>query len=349
MFFKKKKFPGVDRFMKAGMKIDFDFHTYSKHHIFNSLSDNSEYGFYYFPYGYLFRHPRWGKINELGFRQEISSHKAINEYRDFLRVCLFGGSNAFSILVNDQNTFSKKLEDKLNENINLIKKTKKKFKILNFSQPANTMINQISNYIIFGFQTKPDLVISHGGVCDFHYGQISDPFLLNNYNLTYVEISETWSKIIHDSNKAIEQDYCDEKSGNFMPVKIKNFPEKIIESYHSRMMQFKNIVESSSIKFINSLEPFLYSKQSYSSDEDEIKKTYNKYYHPVYNNMLKLFEDYENKYLSDNPSFNVNLHKKFKKLDKCTTHFGDIIHTIETGEEVIAQSYYEKILELYLK
>ena len=44
---------------------------------------------------------------------------------------------------------AKKLENKLNQYQNLMNKTKKKFKIFNFSQPANTMLNQMSNYIIF--------------------------------------------------------------------------------------------------------------------------------------------------------------------------------------------------------
>ena len=86
------------------------------------------------------------------------------------------------ILVNDENTFSKKLENKLNSNNDLKKKFGKQFKIFNFAQPANTMLNQITNYVIFGSQIKPELVISHGGVCDFHHGQISDTFLLNNLN-----------------------------------------------------------------------------------------------------------------------------------------------------------------------
>ena len=42
MFFGKKKLPAVERFMRAEMKIDFDFEGYSKHHIFNNLSANSE-------------------------------------------------------------------------------------------------------------------------------------------------------------------------------------------------------------------------------------------------------------------------------------------------------------------
>ncbi len=348
MFSKKKRIPAVERFMKAEMKINFNFEKYSKHHIFNDLSKNSEYGFYYFPYGYLFRYPRWGKINELGFRQGVSSHDALAMYSDKFRICLFGGSNAFSILVDDSNTFAQKLENLLNNDLKLIEKIGKSFKILNFSQPGNTMLNQIFNYIMFGSHIKPDLVISHGGACDFHYGQISDPFLLNNYKITYAEISETWSKIVHDSEKKIEQDFCDEKSDNFVPVKVKNFPDKIIDSYHQRMIQFKNMVECEQTKFLNSLEPILYSKKSFSEQENKNVKNYNKYYSEVFDNLLKLFDDYQSKYLSENPNYNVNIHKEFKKLDSSVTHFGDVVHTVETGEEIIANIYYKKIKEIYL-
>lgn len=351
MFFKKKniKHVAIKRFMEATMKVNFDFESYSNHNIFNKLSSNSQYGFYYSPYGYFFRHPRWGKINELGFRQEFGSHEAIKKFPNHKFIALFGGSNGFSILVDDDNTFAKKLEKKLNNNVDLIRKTGKNFKILNFSQPANTMLNQIINYIIYGSQVKPDLVISHGGLCDFHYGQISDSFLLNNYDMTYVEISETWSKLIHDSNTKISQDFCDENLDNFKPVEIKNNPLKIIDSYHKRMLQFKNIVEANDSIFINSLEPFLYSKRSFSNSEKNIINTYNKYYQNVYNNMLKLFNDYQEKYLLNKDiDYNVNLHNIFKLLDSEETHFGDIIHTIQTGEEIIAENYYQKILKKYL-
>ena len=53
-------------------------------------------------------------------------------------------------------------------------------------------------------------------------------------------------------------------------------------------------------------ESFLYSKKSYSSEEKEKIKIYNKYYPDVYNNMKKLFDDYEKKYL-DSPSIEYNV------------------------------------------
>ena len=55
------------------------------------------------------------------------------------------------------------------------------------------MLNQIINYNLYAYPLNPEIVISHGGVCDFHYGQISDSFLLNNYEITYVEIAEVQS------------------------------------------------------------------------------------------------------------------------------------------------------------
>ena len=75
------------------------------------------------------------------------------------------------------------------------------------------MLNQIINYNLYAYSLNPEIVISHGGVCDFSTtGQISDSFLLNNYEITYVEIAEAWGKIIHDSNTEIAQDYVDENS-----------------------------------------------------------------------------------------------------------------------------------------
>ena len=41
-----------------------------------------------------------------------------------------------------------------------------------------------------------------------------------------------------------------------------------------------------------------------------------------------------------------NFHKIFKNFDSSITHFGDIIHTLETGEEIIASEYHKKILKI---
>ena len=113
-FKKKKKYSAPKRFSKANIKVDFDFKSFSEKNIFNKLSDNSEYGYFYYPYGYLFRYPKWGTINELGFRNKESLHKVRDLYPNHFIVLVFGTSTVFSILVKDEDTFCSKLEKKLN-------------------------------------------------------------------------------------------------------------------------------------------------------------------------------------------------------------------------------------------
>ena len=42
--------------MKGKLKVNYDYEGYSNKNIFNKLSKSSDYGFYYWPHGYLFRH-----------------------------------------------------------------------------------------------------------------------------------------------------------------------------------------------------------------------------------------------------------------------------------------------------
>ena len=177
-FKKKKKYSAPERLSKANIKLDFDFKSFSEKNIFNKLSDNSEYGYFYYPYGYLFRYPKWGTINELGFRNKESLHKVRDLYPNHFIVLVFGTSTVFSILVKDEDTFCSKLEKKLNLNKDLIKKFKKNFKVINMGNPGNCLMNQIINYLSFGYSIKPELVISHYNAGDFPYAQYSDSFLL---------------------------------------------------------------------------------------------------------------------------------------------------------------------------
>ena len=49
----------------------------------------------------------------------------------------------------------------------------------------------------------------------------------------------------------------------------------------------------------------------------------------------------------DKIDYNINFHKIFNNFDSTVTHFGDIIHTLEAGEEIISNEYYKKILKKY--
>ena len=349
-FIKKKKSLNFSSqgIVPSDKKIDFDFNDFSSKNIFNKLSDRSEYGFYFFPYGYLYRYPKWGTINELGFRTKESLHKLREKFSDSMIVLVFGNSTAFSILVKDEDTFCEKLEKKLNKNTELIKKVNKKFKVINMGQPANVIMQQIVHFMCFGHQIKPEIVITHSGAGDFHHGQFSDSFFLNNYSFSYHDIYEAWAKKIHDSDHDIDFDHKDENKSNFRSVSSKNNPMSIIKSYHDRVLQFKQIVEGNNGKFICGFQSWVYSKQNPSSLEKEKINGYYKFYQNIYSNIFDLCELYQKNHILDkNNDFIIDIHAHFKKLESNVSHFGDVVHTLEPGDEEISICYYKKILQMY--
>ena len=62
--------------MTGHIKTDFDFKNYAKKNIFNNLSKKSEYGFI-IKLWFLFRYPKWGGINDLGFETILILMKLI--------------------------------------------------------------------------------------------------------------------------------------------------------------------------------------------------------------------------------------------------------------------------------
>ncbi|RMD85753.1 MAG: hypothetical protein D6808_04725, partial [Candidatus Dadabacteria bacterium] len=231
------------RVMQSSIKVDFDFKSYAERHIFNRLSQNSEYGFYYYPYGYLFRYPKWGTINEMGFRMEENTYEIREKYPDHYVIAVFGGSTGFSILVPDDKTFSNQLELLLNEDNKLCERVGKQFKVVNLSHPGNMLLNQIISYIIFCEQIKPDMVISHNGANDLCTLQMNDRNLVENYNLGYCDVLEAWGRKIHDAyDVEIDYLYADPGSPDFKPAKPRNKPESVVKAYHTRVTQFASLV-----------------------------------------------------------------------------------------------------------
>jgi len=215
-------------------------------------------------------------------------------------------------------------------------------------QPGNVILNQLLNYLLFAENTSPDIVISHFGAGDLHTGQCSDASLLNNYNITYNDICEVWAKKIHNSNHEIDPDLNNEKNANFKPVTSKNNPSSIVKSCYERLTQFKSIVERKNAKFIGGFQSWIYSKEKLSQNEKDKLKNYYKYYQKIYSNIPTLCELFKNEIISkNNNDFILDLHSSFKNLDSNISHFGDVVHTLEPGDEKIADEYFNKILNLY--
>jgi len=347
---KKKDLLGhTVKMMSSSIKVNFDFEAYAQKHIFNLMSKNSEYGFYYYPYGYLFRYPKWGTINEMGFRCKENTYEVRQAYPDRLIVAVFGGSTGFSVLLPDKETFSCQMEEILNNDEELLAKTGKKFKVVNLSHPGNVLINQIINYLLFCQRLNPDVVVSHYASNDLCTGQHTNRTFLSKYGICYVDVLEAWGRKIHDADDvAIDYDFSDPSSPDFKPVESQNTPQDIIRACHEKIIQFEQIVRASGAFFIGGFQPWISSKKNLSPAEESAAKAYNPYYQKIYQNTVLLMDMYEDLLQKEQLPYILSLHDLFKDLSKEITHFGDVVHMLPPGDRVIAEAYAKKIRSCFL-
>lgn len=335
--------------MQSSIKVDFDFEGYSNRHIFNRLSKNSEYGFYYSPYGYLFRYPKWGVINEMGFRCKENIHEIRELYPQSIIIALFGGSTGFSILVPDHETFGQQLETMLNQDKELTAKAGKSFKVVNLSHPGNMVLNQIFNFVLFCERLKPDIVISHNGANDLVSAQINDRTLVSKYDIGYCDVLEAWGRKIHDTaDVEIDYDFAAPNASDFRPAPPKNKPEDVVRAFHTRVMQFRTLALGSGATFISGFQPWITSKKQLSESEQAKLRSYNPFYQRAYSNVPQLYEMYNELLEQQRYDFVVNIHRSFQRLSEQVSHFGDVCHTLEPGDRVIAENYAAKVRSLFL-
>lgn len=337
------------RVMSASMNVDFDFNAYSSKNIFNRLSKGSEYGFYYWPYGYLFRHVRWGGINSLGFRVADNLEDVLIKYNDYYRIAFFGGSTGFDVLVPGNESLVFHLENTLNTRPDFF--SGKKVKIFNLSLPGNLVLNQIVNFIQFAWLVKPDLVICHSAANDLCTMQMNDPDLVQKYKIGYPDVLEAWGKKIHNAvRERIDYQFSDSNAENFAPARDRNGPTAVIDAYAHRVRQFNKTVQASdhSVRFLAGFQPWITSKQSLHPEEERARVTYNPYYQKIYQNVEFMYETLADviveKIGGDIPL--ANLHRHFNSLDSRVRHFGDTHHLIDAGNREAAACYAAEILKL---
>ena len=214
--------------------------------------------------------------------------------------------------------------------------------------PGNVLLNHINTFTLFGYELKPDMVISHHGANDVITGLITDPKLLNEYHITYPDVQETWAKAIHNSSDYVNYDYAEPTSSNFKAVEIQCFPHKVAEAYVHRVTQFRSYVEGLGIKFISGFQPICTSKQSLHEKEIENIKGYNPYYAKNYAASKYAYELSDNLFAQTEallPGF-VNLHRQFSSLSVDVVHFGDHHHLTAEGDAEAAACYNQVILKL---
>ena len=331
--------------MAGTLETAFDFAAYANEHIFNKLSETSDYGFYYSPYGYFFRHVKWGGINELGFRIKQDWTELREDRANYLMVNVYGGSTAFDIMVSEESTFCALLEKKLNADDALRSIAKKPFRVVNLGQPGNMLLNQVFNHILFGAQLEPRFVICHNPVNDFATSQNNDPKLLSKYNFNYCDILETWARKLH-SAEHIDIDYLhvDPKRDDFSPARVRTNKYAILKAYHYRVRQFCQLVGASGAAFINGFQPWITAKKDWSANEQRSFKGYRPYYKHIYANVPEMYVDYlYGELFPDKPGIFVNFHEIFAGLSPEIDHFADICHLLPAGNEVVATEYYAAI------
>ncbi len=335
--------------MRSTLEVDFDFKKYSSANFFNHVSDQSQYGYYYFPYGYLFRYPKWGDINSLGFRTKIELNEIAKTRSNFYLIAVFGGSNGFGILAPPDKHFSALLENYLNKDPELRRVVDKPFKTVNISHPGNVVLNQVINYILFGSLLNPDFVISHSGVNDSVFGQITDASFLKDYALTYTDVLDAWARSVHMRDDIpIPFDFSDIQSPDFSPAPSKNDSSDVAHALFTRMKQFESIIRGSQTPCIIGLEPWLFQKKNQHPLEMKRMSEYKHYYQNLFAMVPKVYEHFL-KLQNDGGIENfLDLTAEVRTLPSSVQHFGDICHMTIEGEEILALAYFNRVKTLIL-
>lgn len=293
-------------------------------HIFSQLgSANPHEHYYFFPFAVLHRDTSMGPINALGFR--ITEDLKVLEQRDTNHkiIGVFGGSTVFSIGCLHEETWTYQLEKKLNDfcfehDINT------KFTVLNFGQPGCVVVNELLFYLFFCQSLHLDYVIAHDGYHDLDWGQVVDPSLLSEHQISYIKDLEAWPGRLHNHNKTAPN------------RGIVNSSDVVLQTYFERKCQFKNIVESFGSVFLWGIQPILHSKKPLTSVEKiyhqhGMNDTATKNITVMYENLHQL--PYQEK------THIVKVNEHFAALNTNKTLFIDFWHTNADGDDVIADTY----------
>ena len=146
-------------------------------HIFSKFLDNSVASFGYFPYLDLIRDQRLRPINSLGFRIAHDINQLVENRQKYKIIVILGGSVAQGVCVNFKDTFCYKLEK-------FFKQTNQYIHVLNFAMSGQIVTDEFT-FIFYCERLSPDLVISFDGFNDLFNSQVSDPYLLNEWNFSY--------------------------------------------------------------------------------------------------------------------------------------------------------------------
>ena len=327
------------RLLPAGRDYDDQDAENMDAHIFNRLSKPEGEAFYYFPYGYLFRYPGVGPINQFGFRapNDLSDFKERKEEHKLV-IC-YGGSCGFSMYTLHHQMYTSVMERILNETASRAG-SRLRFSVLNYGQHGNVVMNSILTYILFNYHLKPDFIVAHDGWNDINYGMVQDPRLLKHGNFAYQNNLEGWSQILHGTGELPQSQIG-------TPFRPLGSAPAVLGQYFTRKRQFESIVQANGAQFIWGLQPSSLNKKELHPLETENMETWEKgnAFIDVIRQAIPLYKRASAEMdKMDVPK--VDLYKEFGKYGKDDYLFVDPVHLSPEGDEIVGARYAQVIAEL---
>ena len=319
-------------------------------HVFNAFTPpHSEGLFSIFPYSYLFRYPGIGEYNEFGHRIRIDHRSLIHRPPEHKVIACFGGSACWSIYCYDNEVFTHRLEEVLNDRCR-ISDHGTHFTVLNFGLPGNVVLNEIITYLLHCQDIRPDIVVAHDGFNDLFYGLTSDPFLVRKHDIVYQFNLEEWAKVLLENwcgaNKQ-PLSLADDSAliQPTMPLRDMNLPQHVLHAYVTRKRQFRDLVKNGGGEFIWGIQPFIYSKSALSGEEEHYisKLKDDGTVSEIYKRMPFLYEKLTTVIELPKDTEVADLHAHFRTLDASHTLFADFCHLVPAGDEKVAEFYADVI------
>jgi hypothetical protein len=215
--------------------------------------------------------------------------------------------------------------------------------------PAVTVLGEMEFYLLFADILRPDVVIAHDGYNDFRVSQFTDPYFLDNFGITYgpVEVTD-WAK---------ELQYYPEKVPDALhPGQyeiINRDRDVIVDSYYSRLVQLKSIVERTGASFVSGLQPQVGSKNGMCKREKDFLDESPNARDGRFDNVEIMYDLYVQRYVlpmesetEDDEPWIIDFHTAFQKFGPDECIFFDSVHPNQTGNRAIAEIYHSRLRDL---
>lgn len=302
-------------------------------HAFNRLgSRGPRMGVLYYPFGTFSRVPTVGHIDPWGFRIPFDYSSLSERDSNTTVIAVFGGSAAFSIYAQPEESHPALLENFLNayctqHGIN------HRFIVLNFGVPGYTMMDEIIAYMLHAYRLNPDVIIAHDGFNDLFFGLGNDPAIIVGKRFSYQPQLEEFAQKLHDSQSEPINDRSTPR----------NLPQNVIAAHLDRKRQFSEIVTARGKKFIWGLQPSIVGRGNRSPFENAVFQNLlnpGNTDAPVFQR-LDLMYPRLSRVLETTPGIEiVDVHRHCERFGDGRNVLWDSCHTTPLGDRLVAEAYF---------